>query len=77
MAQSFADLWLEEHHAGGWRCIQTRVTVYYSVGNYPHTSEQIIENGIHMNDACRFQYGSGAWAAYDDWDDPYSWSCYR
>jgi hypothetical protein len=33
--------------------------------------------GIDTSKQCRVQYGSSAYAAYSNYNDPYSWSCYR
>ncbi|NOK63952.1 MAG: hypothetical protein GFH27_549319n132 [Chloroflexi bacterium AL-W] len=34
-------------------------------------------NSINTNHVCAWQYGYGAWASTSNWDDPYSWRCYR
>ncbi|NOK61744.1 MAG: hypothetical protein GFH27_549281n135 [Chloroflexi bacterium AL-W] len=34
-------------------------------------------NSIHVNHVCAWQYGHGAWASTSNWEDPYSWRCYK
>lgn len=66
-----ADQWpgtvarLVSNNVYGWRC-----RVYYSVGWR--------DFGVDLNRACRTQYGrSNAYAKYGNYNDPYSWRCYR
>jgi hypothetical protein len=33
--------------------------------------------GINLTQQCGVQYGGGAYAAYSNYNNPYSWSCYR
>lgn len=33
--------------------------------------------GISVNQQCAAQHGSGAYAGYVDYGNPYSWRCYR
>ena len=47
----------------GWRCYLNNIHTGY------------VE--LNLNTECRRKYGSGAQAAYDDFNDPYSWYCYR
>lgn len=49
----------------GWRC-----RTYWSGG-------QVDYSGIDLSRQCRAQYGSGASANYLNYNDPYSWRCYR
>lgn len=32
---------------------------------------------LNLNTECRREYGSLAHAAYDDFNNPYSWYCYK
>ena len=47
----------------GWRC--------YLNGNHYGYVE------LNLNTECRREYGSLAHAAYDDFNNPYSWYCYK
>ena len=53
--------------AFGWRCNPVPGNPYY----------KILDKSVDMNQACRLQYGGGAFASYSDAGNPYSWSCYR
>lgn len=33
--------------------------------------------GVDLTRECRRTYGSSAYSGYTNWNDPYSWSCYR
>jgi len=55
---------LASYTAVGWRCL------YYSLG----TTYQV---GVDLNQECRRTFGSGAVAKYTNYNDPYSWGCYR
>jgi hypothetical protein len=48
-----------------WRCV-----AYGSNGMY-------VFGGVDLNRQCVRQYGSGAYASYTNYNDPYSWKCYR
>jgi len=48
----------------GWKC------------QYWSTLGPVYE-GINLTLQCSVQYGSGAYAAYSNYNNPYSWSCYR
>lgn len=51
----------------GWRCKYqgaTFSTIYYWYN-------------IKLNTECAREYGSGAYAGYTDYNNPYSWHCYR
>lgn len=49
----------------GWRC-----KTYWSGGPVYYT-------GIDLSRQCRAQYGSRAYANYTNYNNPYSWGCYR
>jgi|GEM_PF-2350288 len=53
-----------QHNAVGWRCAYDAggTTILYT---------------ISVNTACSNEYGSGAYGAYSDYNNPYSWKCYR
>lgn len=71
---------LKEHNAGGWRCF-VMTTSLYPKATWPPSCCDIVrkthEYSINTNDVCQRQYGGGAWAETHNWNDPYSWSCYR
>lgn len=74
---SNGELRLKERNAGGWKCyVVTRSTWYVDRGPQFDVAENFDEHGIHVSDACRLQYGAGAYAKYSNWSDPYSWKCY-
>ena len=50
----------------GWRCR------FYGTNGNP-----IYISGIDLNKQCRVQYGSTATAGFLDYNNPYSWRCYR
>lgn len=52
---------LTQYNAYGWVCVGYN-GVYY---------------GMDLNNACQTQYGSGWWAQYRNFNDPYSWECKR
>lgn len=61
------------YNAGTWTC---RTAAY--TGSYPWSVSVTYQfYGIDTNEACRYQYGGGAWSASSNWSDPYSWRCYR
>jgi hypothetical protein len=72
---------LKVYNAGGWRCIQMTTSLWpkYVNGIFSgfDSVRRTFEYSIDMNDVCRRQYGSGAYASYSNWSNPYSWSCYR
>lgn len=45
----------------GWRCVAPNGAQY----------------GVSMNQACVYQYGAGAYSAYVNFNNPYSWYCER
>jgi hypothetical protein len=51
----------------GWRC-------KYQEGL---GGGEVYYGSINLNQQCVYQYGNGAYAAYSDYNNPYSWSCYR
>ena len=55
---------LLNHNVFGWKCRfwSSLGPVYY---------------GVDLTQQCVAQYGSRAYAAYSDYNNPYSWSCYR
>lgn len=65
---------------GSWVWIQNPPNVYkwrcsyrwYNAG-IPYTYTV----GMDMNRACRWTYGGNAYAGYLNYNDPYSWRCYR
>jgi hypothetical protein len=58
--------WLQisPNNVTGWGCV-------YSGG-----WNQIVL-GVNLNKECAREYGSGTYAAYTNFNDPYSWGCYR
>jgi hypothetical protein len=76
---SVATAGLKYNDAGGWRCYQATLMLW-PISFKPLKYRQVrhyYEHSIDMNDACRRQYGSGVYAATNNWSNPYSWSCYR
>lgn len=53
------------YNVSGWRC-----KTYWSGG-------PVYFSGIDLSRQCRAQYGAGAYAGYLDYNNPYSWRCYR
>jgi hypothetical protein len=51
----------------GWRCEYNGAVLHVIYYNY----------NIHLNEQCAYQYGSGAYAGYTNYYNPYSWGCYR
>lgn len=51
---------LVQYNVMGWRC------------RLPRTDGLV---GIDLNWWCRYKHGSGAWATYSDFNNPYSWIC--
>jgi hypothetical protein len=49
----------------GWRC-----RTYWSGGPVDYSN-------INLSQQCRAQYGNGAYASYLDYNNAYSWRCYR
>jgi hypothetical protein len=49
----------------GWRCIYHGAYITVNWG------------GVNLNQECASEYGSGAYAGYLDYNNPYSWRCYR
>lgn len=69
--QVYVDLVLVEDNAWGWRCKEF-------VWEADVERETVTYWDIDMNAACQWQYGyPDAWAAEGDFNDPYSWWCYR
>ena len=70
---------LKYHAADGWRCYQVAVESYPTGGwlytRYEHVIDYA-EYKIDLNDACRQQYGSRAWASAGSSSNPSSWFCY-
>jgi hypothetical protein len=54
-----------QNNVYGWRC-----KTYWSGG-------PVYYSGIDLSRQCRAQYGSSASANYTNYNDPYSWRCYR
>jgi hypothetical protein len=52
----------------GWRCgyLTSMGWVWWWTGY-----------NINLNQQCAYQYGPGAYAAYTNYYNPYSWGCYR
>ena len=48
----------------GWKC-----RTYWSGGP--------VNYNVDLNRECRRAYGSGAYASYLDYNNPYSWRCWR
>lgn len=72
---------LDGHNVDGWRCRVATGKVYPNTGwgsnaTYEHVVDGYVYS-VDMDDVCRRQYGSRAFARYSNWNDPYSWSCYR
>ena len=67
IAPSAARAVLIANNVSGWRCqyVGGVLTVTYTWYN------------INLNSQCVAQYGSGAYAKYSNFNDPYSWRCYR
>ena len=49
----------------GWRCIYHGAYITVNWG------------GVNLNQECASEYGSTAYARYLDYNNPYSWRCYR
>ncbi len=62
--------------AGTWVC-ETVSYVYVLCPMIVCMEPRDQDHGIDTNEACRWQYGSGAYARASNWSDPYSWRCYR
>ena len=56
------------NNVSGWRC------QYVGAGIPPVT---YIWYNIDLNRECVVEFGSGAYARYFNFNDPYSWRCYR
>jgi hypothetical protein len=67
IAPSAARAVLIANNISGWRCryVGGVISVTYTWYN------------INLNSQCVVQYGNGAYASYSNFNDPYSWRCYR
>jgi hypothetical protein len=59
-----SSLTIQPYNVMGWKCV-------YNGG------WNSIQLGVDLNKECRREYGSAAYASYTNWNDPYSWRCYR
>lgn len=55
---------LVENNATGWRCH------YFGGWNY-------INQSVNLSAECARVHGAGAYAAYLDYNNPYSWRCFK
>jgi hypothetical protein len=59
-----------------WVWIQNPQNVYQWRCSYLD-SKGLQTKGMDLNFACRWSYGPGSYAGYLNFNNPYSWRCYR